>query len=217
MINRDVFLCNILIIVLLTNSPSFSQKIKDYSCSDVLKYNNYEHKDSLENISVNEEVGFGIQIRGGLKFAESSSRLSSTKLGFYGGISFIFPLSNVLDIQAEINYSNSAVKNATNRISTKEIVLMLGYKYRLKNFTIKAISGFGIISISGDPYIFNSNKLLGVNLGIGISRKIYSRLYGSLEFRKQWSGSLNTGGGNTFNPFLLNLGIKYVIPKLASH
>ncbi len=173
--------------------------------------------DSLQYVPGKVNIGLGIQIRGGIKFPESSSYSFATKYGFYGGISFIIPLSYSIDLQPEINYSNSPSENiANNNISTKEIAIMLGYKYYLENFTIKLISGLGIISTSGDSYSPSNEKLLALSLGIGINKKIYSRIYASFELRKQWSASFNTGGGNSFNPFILNLGIMYIIPKTTN-
>jgi len=182
--------------------------------ANTININLKQNIDSLQNVPGKVNIGLGIQIRGGIKFPESSSYSLATKYGFYGGISFIFSLSNSIDIQPEINYSNSPAENiAGNNISTKEIAIMLGYKYYLENFTIKVISGLGIISTSGDSYSLSNEKLLALSLGIGINKKIYSRIYASFELRKQWAASFNTGGGNTFNPFILNMGIIYNIPK----
>lgn len=90
---------------------------------------------------------------------------------------------------------------------------MIGYKYHLERFTVKFISGLGIISKSGDSFSSSNEKLLALSLGIGINKKIHPRIYASFELRKQWAASFNTGGGNIFSPFILNLGIIFIIPK----
>ena len=176
--------------------------------------NIYQTVDRHQNDSGEVNKRLGIQIRGGLKFSESSSYSFATKKGFYGGISFLIPLSNTIDLQPELNYSNSPSGNiANNNITVKEFGIMLSYKYNLGEIRLKLLSSLAILSINSDKLNSDNEKLLALNLGLGVNKKIFSSTYLTFELRKQWAASFNTGGGNTFNPFILNLGILYIIPK----
>jgi len=212
-----------LMFFLFLNISLFSQintKVLHYQDSGLNKLTG--SLDSLKENSGLVKKGLGIQIRGGIKFPESSNYTYETTTGFYGGITFIFPLGKSIDLQPEFNYSNSANQgnNANDRrpgenISTKEIALMLGCKYFLKDFIIKFIPGLGYVTKSGDRFSSDSDRLISITLGLGIYKDISRRLSAGLELRGQWAGALKTGGGgSTFAPFIANLGITYFIPKM---
>ena len=211
-----MFIKFLLFIIIFENTYLLSQDKVKYLIPPINNYNIISDSANNDNKLRQDKSILAIQLRSGIKFPESSSHPYATKLGFYGGISFIFILSNTIDLQPEINYSNSPAKNSPNNISTKEIAIILGLKHQLNIFTIKYISGLGLLSKSGDPHNSESDKLLALNLGIEFSKKISSTIYGSLEVRKQWANSLEPGGGSTFNPLIINLGISYAIPKLIN-
>ena len=86
-----------------------------------------------------EQKGLGIQIRGGVKLAESSDYAYATQTGFYGGLTVLIPLGKSADLQPEFNYSNSSNPgnyanhyHPSGNIITKEFALMFGFKYFLK-------------------------------------------------------------------------------------
>ena len=165
--------------------------------------------------------GLGIQLRSGVKLAESSDYAYATQTGFYGGLTIIIPLGKSADLQPEFNYSNSANPgNSANNyhpsgnIVTKEFALMFGFKYFLKNFIVKFNPGLGIVRKSGNLYTRTSEKLLSFTLGIGIYRNISENLTAGFELRKQIAASPNAAGGSLFSPFISTLSISYYIPKV---
>jgi len=185
-------------------------------------YREDEASDRIQYNQGNVSRVLGIQIRGGLKFPEGASYSLATKYGFHGGISFIIPLSETIDLQPEINYSNSPIENirndiSNNNITTNEYAILLGYNYRLENFTLRFTPGFGILLKSKDTFSSSKEKLLAFNLGIEITKKVYTCIYVGLEFRKQWAFSFNTSGGSSFNPYSIDLGIIYYVPKTTKN
>ena len=219
---RDIFLNCFLILFLFLCTPPFSQgktKVLPYQDSGLNKLTNIP--DSLNENSNLTKRGLGIQVRGGIKFPESSDYSYATDLGFYGGVTFIVPLGKSIDLQPEFNYSNStnSGNNANGHssgenISTKEFALMLGCKYFLKDFIIKFIPGLGYVAKSGDRFSSDSDKLLSITLGLGFYKDIFSQFSAGFELRRQWAGSLEPGGGSTFAPFIANFVVTYFIPKV---
>jgi hypothetical protein len=155
-----------------------------------------------------EQLSLGIF--GGIKLPEEENNIDS---GPWLGININIPTGLGWSIQPEYNFWKT---NYDSRIVGKDLFLsewslLVSYKMYMDVFFIQALAGPGIVSSGNTWFGGDRDFLVSFNATLKTGFKIMNETDVFLLLKKQWSGSLSTGGGPSYSPYLIGLGFQYRI------
>ena len=135
-------------------------------------------------------------------------------VGPWFGLSVNIPTGLGWCIQFEYNFwksiNNSREPDEVFFVS--EFPLLVGYKWDFNKYYLQALFGPGIASSGNALFGGDRDFLVSFNVALKFGLEITNDAEGFIQVRKQWSGSLNFGGGGgAYNPWLIGLGIQYRI------
>jgi len=137
-------------------------------------------------------------------------------VGPWFGLSVNIPTGLGWCIQFEYNFwksvNNSRVPDVDLFVS--EFPLLIGYKWDIDKYSVQTLFGPGIASSGIALFGGDRDFLISFNVELKFGLEITNDADGFILVRKQWSGSLNFGGGGgAYNPWLVGLGLQYRLGK----
>jgi hypothetical protein len=141
-----------------------------------------------------------------------------TKLdvGPWFGITANIPTGLGWCIQFEYNFWKSVnnSREPDEDLFVSEFPLLVGYKWDIDKYYVQTLFGPGIASSGNALFGGDRDFLVSFNVALKFGLEITNDADGFIQVRKQWSGSLNVGGGGgAYNPWLVGLGIQYRLSK----
>lgn len=132
--------------------------------------------------------------------------------GPWFGITANIPTGLGWCIQFEYNFWKSVnnSREPDEDLFVSEFPLLVGYKWDIDKYYVQTFFGPGIASSGNALFGGDRDFLVSIIVALKLGLEITNDADGFIQVRKQWSGSLNFGGGGgAYNPWLVGLGIQY--------
>jgi hypothetical protein len=136
--------------------------------------------------------------------------------GPWFGITANIPTGLDWCIQFEYNFWKSVnnSREPDEDLYVSEFPLLIGYKWSFDKYNLQTLFGPGLASSGKSLFGGDRNLLVSFEVSLKFGLEITKDSDGFIQVRKQWSGSLNFGGGGAaYNPWLIGLGIQYRLGK----
>jgi hypothetical protein len=165
-------------------------------------------------------------------FVSAYAQESSSKrfgFGFYGGIqlpddvdldagpwfgAFVnLPTGLGWSLQLEYNFWKAVDESRVpdEDVYVSEFPFLVAYRIDMSNIYLQVLAGPGIASSGSTLFGGDRDFLLSFNVALKAALVITKNADIFIQVRKQWSGSLSAGGGPSYSPILIGLGIQYNI------
>lgn len=168
------------------------------------------HSELVGRVSTqNTETSKGIIIGvwGGIKLPENNPK---TNTGTWGGVYVNMPTGLGWSLQLEYNVWRTILVNRTPEmvVYSPSWNFLIAHKWFFNNTYLKPLIGLGIVSSGESWFGGDRDFLVAFNLAINIGLVLSNEIDGFLQIRKQWAGSLSAGGGASYTPWLIGLGLQ---------
>ncbi len=160
---------------------------------------------STQNTETSKGIIIGIW--GGIKLPENDPKTNS---GPWGGVYVNMPTGLEWSLQLEYNVWRTIKVNRTPEMVVYSPAwnLLIAHKWLFNNTYLKPLIGPGIVSSGESWFGGDRDFLVSFNLAINIGLVLSNEIDGFLQIRKQWAGSLSAGGGASYTPWLIGLGLQ---------
>jgi hypothetical protein len=173
-------------------------------------------QDSLSAPSKKQIV---LQLKVGLKFPENNG-IPGTKNGWSMGIGLQLPLGEHWALNGGYTYwkSRSNFQLIEENVSVTDYSILISYRLKIPNnislfYSLGPGLAFSTKTRPENSFIRTKEEhgLISFNVVVGAQWTINNIISFMAEIQKQMSGSPNPGGGESYSPWLISLGIGFCV------